>query len=299
MDWNEGMNVKTIQKLVYFYVTLLMIAGIVVGSTINRIELHMVVRRVIAGGVDYDAFREMVLSDKMIQSVKRELASSQYKTKSMNAEVIPSLNSIDSLTLYMMVNRYNLNKSIKISKKNITRLLNSLSQNASFLELKEYYKAILCDIICFPVPDDNNGDSTVVFEDSWNSYRSYGGNRRHEGTDLMPEKNIRGFYQILSMTDGSVEKMGWLDKGGYRIGIRGNSGAYYYYAHLDSYAPGLQVGDFVKAGQFIGYMGDSGYGKEGTTGKFDVHLHLGIYVNTSFGEISVNPYWVLRYLEKK
>lgn len=293
------MYAKTTQKLIYFYVSLLIITGIVVGNTINRIELHMVVRRVIAGGINYDDFREMALSDKMIESVKKEMTSIAYKPKSLAYEVVPTLKSIDSLTLYMMIHRYNLEKSRKVSKKNISMLLESLSDNASFLELKEYYSAILFDIECFPVPDDINGKSMVTFEDSWNSYRSYGGNRRHEGTDLMPEQNIRGVYHVLSMTDGSIDKMGWLEKGGYRIGIRGNSGTYYYYAHLDSYAPGLHVGDLVKAGQFIGYMGDSGYGVEGTTGMFDVHLHLGIYVNTSFGELSVNPYWMLRYLEEK
>lgn len=48
-------------------------------------------------------------------------------------------------------------------------------------------------------------------------------------------------------------------------------------------------------------MGDTGYGKtEGTTGNFDVHLHLGIYIKTDhMEEMSVNPYWILRYLEKR
>jgi hypothetical protein len=45
-------------------------------------------------------------------------------------------------------------------------------------------------------------------------------------------------------------------------------------------------------------MGDSGYGKEGTVGQFDVHLHLGIYVDADGKEMSVNPYWILKLLEK-
>jgi murein DD-endopeptidase MepM/ murein hydrolase activator NlpD len=101
------------------------------------------------------------------------------------------------------------------------------------------------------------------------------------------------------MTAGTIEKMGCLEQRGYRIGVRGTSGAYFYYAHLDSYAPDLQIGDSVKAGDFLGYMGDSGYGKEGTVGKFDVHLHMGIYIDTSFGELSVNPYSILLYLDTK
>ena len=62
------------------------------------------------------------------------------------------------------------------------------------------------------------------------------------------------------------------------MGILAPGGAYFYYAHLDSYAD-LKEGDPVKAGDFLGYMGDSGYGEEGTTGKFPVHLHVGIYLN--------------------
>ncbi|HPU63496.1 MAG TPA: M23 family peptidase, partial [Mobilitalea sp.] len=61
--------------------------------------------------------------------------------------------------------------------------------------------------------------------------------------------------------------------------------------------PDLKEGDYVVAGQLLGFMGDSGYGKEGTIGKFDVHLHLGIYVPSGNTEISVNPYWVLKILE--
>ncbi len=47
-------------------------------------------------------------------------------------------------------------------------------------------------------------------------------------------------------------------------------------------------------------MGDTGYGSEGTKGKFPVHLHLGIYIQTPYSrEMSVNPYWVLKAVQKK
>lgn len=39
----------------------------------------------------------------------------------------------------------------------------------------------------------------------------------------------------------------------------------------------IKEGDQVQAGEMLGFMGDSGYGEEGTTGQFPVHLHLGIY----------------------
>ena len=49
----------------------------------------------------------------------------------------------------------------------------------------------------------------------------------------------------------------------------------------------------------LGFMGDSGYGEEGTTGQFPVHLHLWIYAFENGKEISVNPYYLLRALEDK
>ena len=94
--------------------------------------------------------------------------------------------------------------------------------------------------------------------------------------------------------------MGWLEKGGWRLGIRTQSGAYLYYAHLYAYSPELKEGSLIKAGQLLGYMGDSGYGTaENTVGNFEVHLHLGLYLRTDhYEELSVNPYWILKYLEK-
>ena len=167
------------------------------------------------------------------------------------------------------------------------------------LEINGYVKSVWSDLLCFPVgkiarkPEDN-----VVFENSWMQSRTFGGDRGHEGTDIMASENVRGIYPVYSMTDGVVENIGWLRLGGYRIGIRSPSGAYFYYAHLSSYSRAFSVGERVTAGETLGMMGDTGYGEEGTSGKFAVHLHLGIYIRTEHTEeLSVNPYWILRFLE--
>ena len=56
----------------------------------------------------------------------------------------------------------------------------------------------------------------------------------------------------------------------------------------------------MKAGQLLGFMGDTGYGtEEGTKGKFPVHLHMGIYLYENGEEISINPYPALRYVEEQ
>ena len=114
----------------------------------------------------------------------------------------------------------------------------------------------------------------------------------------MAGKNERGRYPVVSMSDGVVTNIGWLEKGGYRIGITSPNGVYFYYAHLESYAS-VKEGDDIQAGELLGFMGDSGYGEEGTVGKFDVHLHLGIYSWDTGEEISVNPYYVLLSLNGK
>ena len=66
-----------------------------------------------------------------------------------------------------------------------------------------------------------------------------------------------------------------------------------------AYSKGVKQGKTVKAGELLGYMGDSGYGAEGTVGQFPVHLHFGIYFYENGKEISVNPYEVLLFLENK
>ena len=61
-----------------------------------------------------------------------------------------------------------------------------------------------------------------------------------------------------------------------------------------SVASVLKEGDIVKPGQLIGYVGSSGYGKEGTSGKFPPHLHFGFYKFDGRREWSFNPYRFLR-----
>lgn len=164
-------------------------------------------------------------------------------------------------------------------------------------QCRRYFRQVETEAVYFPVPESSLDPSLETsFVDSWMGERNYAGKRGHEGTDIMAAKNERGLYPVVSITDGVVTNLGWLDTGGYRVGITTEDGTYYYYAHLDSYA-NIKEGGKVKAGELLGYMGDSGYGEEGTTGKFDVHLHVGIYFYEDGEEISVNPYWLLKFLE--
>ena len=175
-----------------------------------------------------------------------------------------------------------------------------LRQNESLSSAcKQALQNVEKEALYFPVPkSDVDKSLQVSFVDTWLMERNYGGKRAHEGTDIMASENKRGLYPVVSVSDGIVKNKGWLEKGGWRIGIISNSGTYYYYAHLDSYS-NLKIGDNVRAGELLGYMGDSGYGAEGTVGQFPVHLHFGIYFYEDGKEISVNPYEVLLFLENK
>ena len=158
---------------------------------------------------------------------------------------------------------------------------------------------LLKEIKCFPVQETAKGKSPWYYDNGYGAERSYGGKRSHQGIDIMSEKNKRGCLNIRSVSDGVVEQIGWLELGGYRIGIRSESGFYYYYAHMNAYAEGMRKGKKVRAGEILGTMGDTGYGKEGTKGKFAVHLHFGIYRQVQGEEKSLNPYYLLDYVDSR
>ena len=181
------------------------------------------------------------------------------------------------------------------------RIPSEQSERDAFSIYQETMESVWGELVYFPVPDSSvNEEATTAFENAWMAERKYGGKRSHEGIDVMASIEEAGYYPVVSMTDGAIEQIGWLEKGGYRIGVRSLEGNYYYYAHLHSYAREWEKGDTIQAGEILGYMGDTGYGPEGTTGQFPVHLHVGVYVPLGADqEMAINPYWMLCYLEDK
>ena len=193
-----------------------------------------------------------------------------------------------------------------INKSSFVRIRNYLKKNQPqlFNLEKNTYNGLLADIKYFPVPRSNKRKEWVNYVNSWNYERTYKGNRTHEGTDVMGDINKDGIYPVVSVSDGYISNIGWLELGGWRIGITSPSGIYYYYAHLDSYAKEYKEGDVIRAGDIIGYMGSTGYSKvEGTKNKFPVHLHFGIYITpdpdiaADYEEIALNPYNILKINE--
>ena len=117
------------------------------------------------------------------------------------------------------------------------------------------------------------------FTDTWGQARSEG--RSHEGTDVMGARGLA----LYATNDGVISRMSTGGRlGGNVIYVKIPNGTYFYYAHLDSFAPGMAAGVPVKAGQIIGYVGSTG--DAGTP-----HLHFEIH---PFGGAAVNPYVILK-----
>jgi len=105
--------------------------------------------------------------------------------------------------------------------------------------------------------------------DTWQAARGDG--RKHEGQDIFAERGT----PILSATSGFILKIGENSLGGQTVSVIGKGGRVYYYAHLDSYARGIKVGDRVTTRTVLGYVGTTG-NAQGTP----PHLHFGVYTST-------------------
>lgn len=208
------------------------------------------------------------------------------------------------ILIALMMNNYSVNDDIldKLDKRVCVRNKNRLMHfnGEEFAFYTNVIDSLIIDMEYFPVARSKTRKTWVEYEDSWGNERTYGGERTHEGCDIMSEENKRGVMPVIAASGGTVTNLGWLELGGWRIGITSDNGIYYYYAHLDSYADNMAEGTKIRKGQLIGYMGDSGYSKvEGTVGKFDVHLHFGIYIYVDGKETALNPYYLLKNISNK
>jgi LysM repeat protein len=155
------------------------------------------------------------------------------------------------------------------------------------------------DELCLPpgsrsLVDPVNGEGFVTlaalplqgpcgYGDTWGAFRGVG--RTHEGTDMF---SVTGQY-VYAVADGTLTRKVW-DQPGSRSGnawwLRSadGSGTSFFYAHLMDFAPGLEVGSRVKAGQIIGYLGSTG-------NAAGPHLHFEIH---PYGGPAINPYQSLK-----
>ena len=122
------------------------------------------------------------------------------------------------------------------------------------------------------------------FQDGWHDPRP--GGRLHLGVDIIaPEGNL-----LYAVADGTITKIytdrpGSLAGNGLRLSM--DDGTYFFYAHLLSFAEGIEVGTKVVAGQVIGKNGNTG--NSGTP-----HLHFEIHPD---GGAAINPYPIVKAID--
>lgn len=117
-----------------------------------------------------------------------------------------------------------------------------------------------------------------------------GGRRSHDAIDIMAPHGT----PVIAAAAGRVEKL-YFSRGGGGISayVRSDDGRWlYYYAHLQAYAPGLDEGDRVEAGDPIGLVGSSG-----NANPAGPHLHFAIYSMPTgarfYQGVAINPYPLL------
>ena len=112
------------------------------------------------------------------------------------------------------------------------------------------------------------GVKAETLRSNWGEARG-GGARAHQGLDIIAPANT----PVIAAADGLVEKLFYSNGGGgitlYQRSADG--GWIYYYAHLAGYAPGIVEGRVLRAGDVLGYVGDTG-----NSGAGNFHLHFGV-----------------------
>lgn len=111
------------------------------------------------------------------------------------------------------------------------------------------------------------GVASAELTDTWGDSRG-AGTRVHKAIDIAAP----GGTPVLAAAPGRIEKLFTSADGGITLYVRSpDRGWSYYYAHLARYAPDVREGGEVRAGQVIGYVGDTG-----NSGAGNYHLHFGL-----------------------
>ncbi|HSS78907.1 MAG TPA: M23 family metallopeptidase [Thermoanaerobaculia bacterium] len=142
-----------------------------------------------------------------------------------------------------------------------------------------HYSTLLSEALPKVLPIPVDGVTRDQLRNSWGTARE--GGRHHKGIDIFASRNT----PIRSVTEGVVELKAMRGLGGQVVYVVGPGGYRHYYAHLEEFGPQAE-GDWVEAGEVIGYVGNSGNAAVSST-----HLHYGIY--TPSGR-AVNPFTYLR-----
>jgi murein DD-endopeptidase MepM/ murein hydrolase activator NlpD len=125
-------------------------------------------------------------------------------------------------------------------------------------------------------------NGATSFSDTWGARRS--GGRTHKGVDMMSSRNT----PLVAIESGTITRTSNSSLGGISIYLTGESGARYYYAHLDHLESGVKGGLKVTVGQQIGFVGSTGNASDWLP-----HLH---FQYAPKGSDWINPYPLVKEL---
>ena len=124
------------------------------------------------------------------------------------------------------------------------------------------------------------------FVDTFGAFRGDVSGNWHHGDDIFASLGA----PVLACADGSVFSVGWNSVGGNRLWLRDGQGNEYYYAHLSAYSPAARNGNRVKAGEVIGFVGNTG-DAEGTAYHLHFEVHPVAYLALGYdGAVDPTPY---------
>ena len=106
------------------------------------------------------------------------------------------------------------------------------------------------------------------FIDTYGAFRGDVPGNWHHGDDIFAPLGA----PILACSDGIVFSVGWNEIGGNRLWLRDEQGNEFYYAHLSAFSPLAKNGKHVKAGDVLGFVGNTGDAAGTPT-----HLHFEVH----------------------
>jgi murein DD-endopeptidase MepM/ murein hydrolase activator NlpD len=106
----------------------------------------------------------------------------------------------------------------------------------------------------------------VAFTDTFGAARAVVG--WHHGEDIFAPLGA----PVLAVAQGTVFSVGWNDLGGNRLWLRDLEGNEFYYAHLSAFSPLAVDGAHVRAGDVLGFVGNTGDAEHTPP-----HLHFEIH----------------------
>ena len=106
----------------------------------------------------------------------------------------------------------------------------------------------------------------------------------HHGNDIFAPMGA----PLLAVSNGTLFLVGWNTVGGNRLWLRDQQGNEFYYAHLSAYSPLAKDGVHVRAGDVIGFVGNTG-DAAGTPPHLHFEVHPAALLGMGYDGV-VNPY---------